>query len=117
MEMDLGERHGVYGEVHHFLEQSNGTIWAYGQMTLHEFEQEEQKFRFVRDDHIDDFGIKFDRVFSCYEDREQSLWLSTDNGVFVFNPERQYFNTTKYVWNNGKIEEKDLRVNAIIETT
>jgi ligand-binding sensor domain-containing protein/two-component sensor histidine kinase len=113
----LGERRGVYGEVHHFLEQSNGTIWAYGQMTLHEFEQEEKKFRFVRDDHIDDFGIKFDRVFSCYEDGEQSLWLSTDNGVFVFNPERQFFNTTKYVWNNGKIEEKDLRVNAIIETT
>lgn len=113
----ITDRNGLYGEVHHFIEQSNGTIWAYGFMTLHEFEPLQQKFRFVRDDHIDDFGIKFDRIYNTYQDREQSLWLATDNGVFVFNPERQYFNTTNYIWNNGKIEEKELAVNAITQST
>ncbi|WP_164735523.1 ligand-binding sensor domain-containing protein [Pseudoflavitalea rhizosphaerae] len=112
----LQNRNGLYGELHHFIEQSNGTIWAYGHMTLHEFDPSQQKFQFVRDDHIDDFGIKFDRIYSFYEDREQSLWLATDNGVFVFNPERQFFNTSKYVWINGKIEEKELAINAIIES-
>lgn len=114
---DLINRNGVYGEVHEFTQQSNGTIYAFGTMTLHEFDQSQQKFRFIRDDHIDDFGIKFDKIHSFCEDREQSLWLATDNGVFVFNPERQYFNTTKYIWNKGNIAETDLAVNSIMESS
>lgn len=112
----LTERGGLYGEVYHFAEQSNGVIWGYGNMTLHEFDSAQQKFHFVRDDHIDDFGIKFDKVYSFYQDKEQSFWLGTDNGVFVFSPERQFFNTTKYVWNNGKVEEKELTINGIMES-
>ena len=53
------------------------------------------RFNFIRNEHLEDYGIKYDHVFSMYEDKEHNLWLGTDQGVYAVNPTEHSFNTVK----------------------
>ncbi|MBC7903335.1 MAG: hypothetical protein H7Y27_07925, partial [Gemmatimonadaceae bacterium] len=87
-QFDLG-----YFEVGGAIRQSNGRMWFYGRTFLAEFVGGETPFRLVRNEFKDEQSIKFDIVTSLYEDRQQNLWVSTENGAFLFNPDAQPFNS------------------------
>jgi ligand-binding sensor domain-containing protein len=40
------------------------------------------------------------QIFSIFQDREENIWLGTDNGITVFNPYRQYFQAIRHEENN-----------------
>ena len=100
-----------YSELHGLTQQSNGRIWAYGYMTFMEYDARLRKFLYIRNDHIDDYGIRYDEVYCLYEDNEKNLWIGTDEGVYIFNPGREKFNPVFTV----DRDQKPISVNAFLE--
>ena len=79
-------------EVRGLLEQSNGRNWVYGIPFLAEFrETTGEAFHFLARDPSNELGIKFSNIYSLFEDREKNVWVSSDNGLYVFNPDAHLF--------------------------
>lgn len=100
-----------YKELHGLAQQSNGRIWAYGYMMFLEYDPTLRRFHYIRNDHIDDYGIRYDEVYCVYEDNEENLWIGTDEGVYIFNPGREKFNPVFTV----RPDRKELSVNSFME--
>jgi signal transduction histidine kinase len=81
-----------YFEITGMLRQQNGRLWFYGRTFLVEYTGDaKQAFRLVRNEYKNEQSIKFDMVVTMYEDRQRNVWIATDNGVFLFNPDAQTF--------------------------
>jgi len=97
----IGVQFGLgYFELGGALIQRNGRMWVHGKGFLVEYTGGQQPFQLVRNESGEQ-TIKFDLMFSMYEDREQNIWVSTDNGVYMFNPDAQLFNSYKLVRPDG----------------
>jgi ligand-binding sensor domain-containing protein/signal transduction histidine kinase len=85
----------LYGFGFHYwealLEQRNGTIWMYGLPFLAEYTTNKDPFLFLKKHYNKDKDLKFNEVYSMYEDRQQNVWICTDYGVYLFNPDAQIF--------------------------
>ena len=80
-----------YYEVNGALRQKNGKLWFYGKSFIVEYADGKIPFRKIDNEYKDEQSIKFDEIFKMYEDHQQNIWVCTDNGVFLFNPEAQSF--------------------------
>lgn len=105
----------LYKELNGFRQSSNGSLWAYGERLLMEFDSASRRFDYFRDDHIDDYGIKYDMVYCMYEDRELNTWIGTDEGVYIFNPARQVFNSIVMREKKRSNTWKDMQVTAFLQ--
>lgn len=103
-----------YKELGQFTEQSNGGLWAYGKLQLLQYDSAQKKFHYIRDEYLDDYGIKYDQVHCIFEDKEHDLWIGTDMGVYAFNPGAQSFNTI-YGYRKGK--KTEISVTNFLETS
>jgi len=96
-----------YFEIGGAFSQSNGHLWVYGASFLTQFiEGGTRPFVQVQNEYKDEQSIKFDRLHSIFEDNQHNLWLCSDNGVFLFNPEAQFFNAYRllHVGENRSID-------------
>jgi ligand-binding sensor domain-containing protein len=82
-----------YNEIAGFLLQRNGRVWIYGMPFFAEWGRVEDKFTFLKNEYKDEQSIKFDHATAAFEDRENNIWIATDNGMYIFNPEAQIFNS------------------------
>ena len=105
----------TYHEIFGLLQQRNGRLWIHGLPFVAEWVDDDQVFRGISNAYTHEQSIKFDYAYQMYEDREGSIWIATDNGVFVFNPDRQIFNTYGLVRPGEK--PKDAPVHCIAETS
>lgn len=107
--------HRGYHEIGYFLEQRNGKVWIYGKPFLSEWVDvnEQPTFLEVPNEYRNEHSLKFDYINHMIEDRENNLWLATDNGIYLFNPDSQIFNT-HYIIKDGKPMEAP--VQAMEET-
>jgi ligand-binding sensor domain-containing protein len=87
-ELQLG-----YHEISNFLTQREGRLWIFGHAFLAEWTDGTKPFIPVSNEFKNEQSIRFDYVYSGFEDNEKNIWLATDNGVFVFNPDAQLFNS------------------------
>lgn len=76
-----------------FMLQKNGRIWLYGMPFLAEWDAPGQKFIPVVKGDIGQKSGYFNRVYQAYEDRENNIWVATDNGVLLFHPDMQAFSS------------------------
>lgn len=83
---------GGYHEIAGIMEQRNGRVWIHGLPFIAEYTDGERPLQGIRNEYKDEQSIKFDVAFSMYEDRAQNLWISTSNGMYLFNPDAQLFN-------------------------
>ena len=104
----------VYREMRGFTQHSSGGLWAFGRMYLFSYDSKLHRFNFIRNEHLEDYGIKYDHVFSMYEDKEHNLWLGTDQGVYAVNPTEHSFNTVKA---QVKGKPADISITSFLETT
>lgn len=81
-----------YHEYRGISQQKNGTIWVYGLPFIAEFDTLRQEFKFVHHTAPYSEQIRFDVGLQVFEDRDLNLWLTTTDGLFLFNPEAQTFN-------------------------
>ena len=94
--------HPSYHEIGYFLKQRNGRLWIYGMPFLAEWSNRKNApFIHVRNEYRNENSIKFDYIHEMLEDRENNLWIATDNGLFYFNPDKQIFNTYYVVRADG----------------
>ncbi|HVX26294.1 MAG TPA: two-component regulator propeller domain-containing protein [Parafilimonas sp.] len=85
-----------YFEIGGALFQQNGRKWFYGRSFIAEFTGNDSlPFQFIQNGYTGEQSISFDRVFKMIEDRQHNVWIATDNGVYVFNPDMQVFNSYK----------------------
>ncbi len=90
-----------YHEIGNLLEQRNGKLWYCGKPFVAEYVEETKHFAGVRNEYKDEQSIRFDGASSMFEDRDRNVWIATDNGVFIFNPEAQLFNSYNLVHPDG----------------
>ena len=83
---------GGYNEINGVLQQRNGRLWVFGLPFIAEYVGGRQALQGLRNEYKDEQSIKFDVALYMYEDRAQNLWVCTSNGLFLFNPDAQFFN-------------------------
>ncbi|RYZ24616.1 MAG: hypothetical protein EOO16_00515 [Chitinophagaceae bacterium] len=94
-----------YHEPTGFLEQRSGRVWVHGNPILAEWTTRAHPFIPVTRQTANDGSIRFDQLYHAYEDRERNVWLATDNGIFLFNPDGQLFNSYNLLRPGGKPAE------------
>ncbi|MGZ5191187.1 MAG: ligand-binding sensor domain-containing protein, partial [Flavisolibacter sp.] len=87
--------HPRYHEIAGWMQQRNGRLWIFGMPFLAEWIDMEGSnvIKFIPNEYKNEQSLKFDYAFNCFEDRENNIWIATDNGVFLFNPDAQVFST------------------------
>ena len=96
-----------------FLVQQNGRTWLFGMPFLAQWAPAQQQFMPVVAGSKGQQNGYINRVTQAFEDREQNIWVATDNGVLLFNPDNQVFSSYELV-RPGEPASHDL-VQAIAE--
>jgi signal transduction histidine kinase len=93
--------HG-YTEITGWLMQKNGRVWFHGMPFILEWTGDKEKpFNYIRSEYKDEQSIKFDKVRQMYEDNQHNIWVATENGVFMFNPDAQIFSNYNLIRPDG----------------
>lgn len=90
-----------YHEIQGALLQENGRLWAYGRTFIAEYNETDKSFRLMRNEYVDEQSIRFDQVYNMFEDKQHNIWVSTENGAFIFNPDKELFNNYSLVRPDG----------------
>lgn len=93
---------GGYNEINGILQQRNGRLWAFGLPFIAEYVGGPHALQGLRNDYKDEQSLGFDVASYMYEDRAQNLWLCTSNGLYLFNPDAQFFNAYSLIRPDGK---------------
>lgn len=89
---DFQKEYGLgYHQIKGILTQKNGKRWVFGLPFLAEFTNSDNPLTFLKKDYNKERDLKFNQIYSMYEDRQRNLWICTDNGVYLFNPDAQLF--------------------------
>jgi ligand-binding sensor domain-containing protein/putative methionine-R-sulfoxide reductase with GAF domain len=104
--------------VSYILEDDNHTIWlATENAGLLRYNPEKNNFDYCIAQEKNSNGIQYNyKINRLFQDKEQNIWVSTDKGISIFNPYRQYFNSIRYEENSDLTIPKNEIVN-IIKTT
>ncbi|WP_125077707.1 sensor histidine kinase [Rufibacter latericius] len=73
-----------------FLKDSRGAVWGAGG-ELQVLFPGEPAFQVIPKQNAHRYSLDFNRILSLLEDREGTLWLGTDKGLYYFHPGRQRF--------------------------
>lgn len=76
----------LYTELYRFHETSTGSLWIYGLGNLYSLDKENNHFVFHRNQFLDNYGIRYDKVFQVMEDRDGMIWIATDQGLYYTSP-------------------------------
>jgi signal transduction histidine kinase/ligand-binding sensor domain-containing protein len=104
-----------YREIHGYKQQRNGNIWMHGLSVLAEYSDNSGQFEYLYNENPYDFGIRYGIVYDFYEDREQNVWLATDQGVYIFNPIAQRFTSISLSETAGQLRKQDRSLTTFLE--
>jgi ligand-binding sensor domain-containing protein/putative methionine-R-sulfoxide reductase with GAF domain len=88
--------------INSMLEDENHTIWiATENAGLLRYNNEKDNFDYCIAQEKNSNGIQYNyKIFQLFQDKEQNIWVSTDKGISIFNPYRQYFNSIRHEENS-----------------
>lgn len=84
---------GKYHETDAIKEQKDGTLWVHGGNLFAKFNERKKTFELVESNLPGEFSIRYDAVRNLFEDREKNIWISTNKGLYRFNPAGQFLHT------------------------
>ncbi|RYY41372.1 MAG: hypothetical protein EOO08_02225, partial [Chitinophagaceae bacterium] len=94
-----------YHEVTGMLHQRSGRTWIHGNAFLAEWTDRAHPFLPVPNEGRFEQSIRYDQMYNSFEDAQRNVWLSTDNGVFLFNPDAQLFTSYGLLRPGGQPKE------------
>lgn len=75
-----------------FAEDISGNLWIGGRNKgLHIYEQSKQAFYNYRYDPSQEGTIAANTIYCIFIDRKGLIWMGTDKGISVYNPQQRYF--------------------------
>lgn len=102
-----------YQGLFRISETRKGQLWFGGVNSLVCFDSKLNAFVQNKKTNAGEYDINFREIKHIYEDRENNIWLSTNNGLYVVTPEQKSaFNVVLNELNQGK----DIVINSIQET-
>jgi Signal transduction histidine kinase len=92
MKYDFAPLIKEYHEPAGMLEQRNGTIWIRGGNIFARYIEKTNSFQLVHNGYVNDQSIFYEHVHDIHEDREENIWVATNNnGLYRFNPTKEHF--------------------------
>ncbi|MHA4842510.1 ligand-binding sensor domain-containing protein [Flavitalea antarctica] len=82
---------GQYFELQGVNEFSDGSLWMAGVNMLAKVNAAKSEIEPVFSNASEEYSIRYDHIFSLFEDREKNIWVGTNKGLFWFNPGAQLF--------------------------
>lgn len=101
-----------YSELTWIFETQGNQIWIGGINALLRHIPEEKSLVQYRKSSPGVYDIRCREIKQMFEDRENNIWLCTDNGLYIVTQEKSVLN---YVFQN-RTPGKDIMVNSILET-
>src|SRR5450432_214480 len=103
--------------IHDFLDDNNGTIWFGGENSgLLKYDIKTEAFTRIRSDNGNQFGLHYDQtIYSFFKDREQNIWIDTDQSMNIFNPRLQQFKY--FTKSNSTPPDFNANVTSIFESS
>ncbi|HMJ48636.1 MAG TPA: two-component regulator propeller domain-containing protein, partial [Ferruginibacter sp.] len=80
----------IYYELQGITELKDGSIWMSGFNIFAKLNRSTESLEPIEND-VSEYSIHFDQICNVYEDRENNVWVSTNKGLFRFNPTAQLF--------------------------
>ncbi|MDO1450804.1 two-component regulator propeller domain-containing protein [Rhodocytophaga aerolata] len=77
-------------EAYVYLNDSRGIFWAGSEKLLARYPGT-AGFEMIPAQPASRYGIDYNRIFALAEDREGTVWVGTDKGMYYFNPGKQRF--------------------------
>lgn len=110
----LSLRH-VYYELYGIRQMKDGSLWANGPGLFTKLDYEKNTSTPVIPNAAGEYSIRYEQVNNLFEDRENSIWVCTNTGLYRFNPSAHIFHAiNNRVPGDDKIYEDD--VTGILET-
>jgi signal transduction histidine kinase/ligand-binding sensor domain-containing protein len=92
-----------YKEYAHFFETSRNGFWIYGMGVLFNWDNEQKKFIFNKSDfRNDEVSINYESVYQVLEDRDGSIWIATDRGLFITSVTGDDLSVANLIFGNDK---------------
>jgi ligand-binding sensor domain-containing protein len=104
-----------YYELFGITETAGNALWLTGDNIFCRIKPEQESAEFIPNTSLEDYSIRYDVIFSIFEDREKNIWLGTDKGLFRFNPEAKLFSAFKNKRSNDSAGIK-IPVTGFLET-
>ncbi len=101
-----------YAELTWIFETQSNQIWIGGVNALLKYDPIQKSLLQYRKSLPGMYDIRCREIKQMYEDRENNIWLCTDNGLYILTQEKNVLN---YVFQNP-IRGKEIMVNSILET-
>jgi ligand-binding sensor domain-containing protein/signal transduction histidine kinase len=91
-EYNLQKEYGLgYHQIRGMMQQQDGKTWIFGLPFLAEVVNGSSPLAFLKKDYNKEKDLKFNQANSMYEDRQHNVWICTDYGIYLFNPDAQLF--------------------------
>lgn len=101
-----------YEQYAWIFETRDNRVWIGGVNSLLNYDRNRRLFdQYIRKS-PGDFDIKCREIKQMFEDRENSLWFCTDNGLYVIGGDQE--NAYNYVFENNPND--DILINSILQT-
>lgn len=72
-------------------ETSGNAMWLTGDNIFCRINRDQETVQLIPNTSLQEYSIRYDVIFSIFEDREKNIWLGTNKGLFRFNPQNQLF--------------------------
>ena len=82
---------GTYFEMWGINQFKDGSAWIAGSGIFAQINYSKHTVTLVKASVSGEYSIRYDQVNSLFEDREKSIWVCTNKGLFRFNPSAQVF--------------------------
>lgn len=93
-----------YTEFNYFYEPRKSGMWIYGNSVLFNWDANLQRFYFNKSRlNSDEISIDYETVWQLMEDKDGSLWLATDRGLYYTPLGNDSSNVTNLIFKNDKI--------------